>query len=224
MFKAQDDIYSRVDQYISKLLAPESPALSEASKNIEANNIPDASISPSQGKLLQVLAMACNAKRILELGTLGAYSTIWLAGALPGNGELVTIEYDEHHARLAQSNIENAGLSSQVSVRTGKALDILPQLHEEKKGPFDMIFIDADKPPYKEYFEWAIRLSRPGTIIVADNVVRNGEVLNTESRDEKVQGVQRLNQFLADCKEVTATIIQTVGIKEHDGMVIAVVR
>lgn len=158
------------------------------------------------------------------MGTLGAYSTLWLAGALPEDGELISIEYDKEHAQLAQANIRNAGLSDRISVLTGKALDILPRLHEEKRGPFDMVFIDADKPPYKAYFEWAIKLSRPGTIIVADNVVRNGEVLNTQSQDEKVQGVQRLNQFLADCKEVTATIIQTVGIKEHDGMVIAVVK
>jgi len=226
MFKAEDDIdiYSRVDRYISELLAPQSQVLKQVSKSLEENNIPDASISASQGKLLQVLAAACNAKRILELGTLGAYSSIWLANALPEDGELITVEYDEHHAKLAQANIEMAGLSGKVSIRVGKALDILPKLYEEKQGPFDMVFIDADKPPYKEYFEWAIKLGRPGSIVVADNVVRGGEVLDSNSGDEKVQGVQRLNEFLSQCIEVTATIIQTVGVKAHDGMVIAVIK
>lgn len=224
MFKAEDDIYSRVDRYVSDLLALETDTLKLASRSLEEHGIPDGSISASQGKLLQVLATACAAKRILELGTLGAYSTMWLAKALPADGKITTIEFDEQHASLAKENIQSAGLSSMIDVRVGSALDILPQLHDKGEGPFDLIFIDADKPPYKEYFEWAIKLGRPGTIIVADNVIRNGDVLDANSQDERVKGVQKLNKFLSESKEVTATIIQTVGVKHHDGMVIAVIK
>ena len=151
-------------------------------------------------------------------------NTIWLARALPDDGKLITIEFDELHAKVASGNIKNAGLGSKIEIRRGNALDILPKLEKEKEGPFDFIFIDADKPPYAEYFKWAVRLSRPGTIIVADNVIRNGQVLDNNSTDEKVIGVQRLNNMLAGMPEVTATIIQTVGVKEHDGMIVAVVN
>lgn len=219
-----DSIFEEVDVYISRLLAPEDKGLAEATRMLGLKGIPDASISPTQGKFLQVLAKACNARKILELGTLGGYSTIWLARALPENGKIISIESDERHAEIAEMNIQNAGLGERVEIRTGRALEILPGLEKDKEGPFDMIFIDADKPPYTEYFRWAIRLGRPGTIIVADNVIRNGKVLDPESPDEKVQGVRRLNEMLAGCREVTATIIQTVGVKEHDGMVVAVIN
>lgn len=213
-------VFEKVDQYIGELLAQEDQALKHATRLIDEKGIPNASISPNQGKLLQLLALASNARNILEIGTLGAYSTIWLARALPADGRLVTLEFDEVHAQIARENIQAAGLDDKVEVKLGKALDLLPGL----SGPFDFIFIDADKPPYKEYFEWAIRLGRPGTIIVADNVIRNGKVLDENSNDEKVQGVRRLNQFLSECKDVTATILQTVGVKEYDGMVLAVVN
>jgi len=219
-----EEIFSQVDHYISGLLGKESKALQDATDLINLNNIPNASISSNQGKFLQVLALTCNAKRILELGTLGAYSTIWLANSLPEDGKIITIEFDPFHFEIAKKNIENAGLSSKVEIRLGNAFEILPKLEEEQMKPFDMIFIDADKPPYKEYMQWAIRLGRPGSIIVADNVIRNGKVLDQNSLDEKVQGVQRLNNYLENCAEVTATILQTVGIKEHDGMVVAVIN
>lgn len=217
-------LFEEVDLYISHRLGKENQGLQNATKAIELHAIPNASISPNQGKFLQVLALACNAKRILELGTLGAYSTLWLAESLPEDGKIISVEFDPAHYALAQKNIENAGLSSKIELRLGKALDILPQLEKEGAGPFDMIFIDADKPPYTEYFEWAIKLARPGSIIVADNVIRSGKVLDAHTQDEKVQGVQRLIQMLEHCTQVTATILQTVGIKEHDGMVIAVVN
>ncbi len=217
-------IFDKTDQYIADLFVEDDVALRTTLESVEKNNIPNISISATQGKLLQVLAKACNAKRILELGTLVGYSTIWLARSIPDDGALITIEYEEKHVALARQNINNAGLTHKVEIRTGKALDILPKLEQENAGPFDLIFIDADKPPYLEYFNWAIRLSRPGSIIVADNVIRAGKVLDPNSEDEAVKGVQRLNNFLAVCKEVTATIIQTVGTKEHDGMVIAFVN
>lgn len=162
--------------------------------------------------------------RNIQLGTLGAYSTIWLAKALPQDGKVISIEFDPFHYEIAKKNIKNAGLTAKVELRLGKALDILPELEKEHIEPFDMIFIDADKPPYTEYVQWAIKLGRPGSVIVADNVIRNGKILDPNSSDEKVQGVQRLNEMLENCPEVTATILQTVGVKEYDGMVVAVVN
>lgn len=214
------ELFAATDQYIGGLLAPEDEVLQHVLRQLEAHGIDNASISPNQGKLLQVFARMCNARRILELGTLGGYSTIWMARALPPGGELISLEAEERHAAVARENIAFAGLTSIVDIRTGKALDLLPAL----SGPFDMIFIDADKPPYAEYFTQALRLSRPGTIIVADNVVRNGKVLDKNSNDEKVLGVQRFNELLGNCQEVTATILQTVGVKEYDGMALAVVN
>jgi caffeoyl-CoA O-methyltransferase len=219
-----DQIFENVDNYISKLLGKEDKDLQDATHLINLNEIPNASISPNQGKFLQVLALTCNAKRILELGTLGAYSTIWLAKALPQDGKVISIEFDPFHYEIAKKNIKNAGLTAKVELRLGKALDILPELEKEHIEPFDMIFIDADKPPYTEYVQWAIKLGRPGSVIVADNVIRNGKILDPNSSDEKVQGVQRLNEMLENCPEVTATILQTVGVKEYDGMVVAVVN
>jgi predicted O-methyltransferase YrrM len=219
-----DNIFERVDNYIADLLAPQDKALAETLQTIKHQNIENASISANQGKFLQILAIACNAKRILELGTLGGYSTIWLARALPNDGILISIECNSIHAELAQKNINNAGLENIVDLKIGKAMDILPKMIVDKESPFDFIFIDADKPPYTEYFIFALQLSRPGTIIVCDNVIRNGNVIGEDISDEKVNGVRRLNSFLAGCSEVSATILQTVGVKEHDGMVVAVVN
>jgi predicted O-methyltransferase YrrM len=215
------ELFSKVDKYISGLLAQEDKALTDTIKSLDKEGLPQHSVSANQGKFLYLMAVLCNASKILELGTLGGYSTIWLARALPDNGKIITIEFDSHHAEVAQKNINNAGLSQKVDLRVGKALDILPTIVE---GPFDMIFIDADKPPYAEYFNYAISLSRPGTLIICDNVIREGKVLDNKSTDEKVQGVQRLNQMLSESKKVTATILQTVGVKEYDGMAIAVVN
>ena len=218
------DIFEKVDKYISDLLGKEDKALKDATKSLDIEGLPHISVSPNQGKFLQVMAMACNATKILELGTLAGYSTIWLARMLPENGKMITIEFDKHHANVARKNIDNAGLTKKVDLRVGKALDILPKMIANNEGPFDMIFIDADKPPYAEYFEYAVTLSRPGTLIICDNVIREGKVLDSKSKDEKVQGVQRLNKMLSINKKVTATILQAVGVKEYDGMALAVVN
>jgi predicted O-methyltransferase YrrM len=217
-------IFSQVDKYISGLLAQEDKPLIDTINSLDISGLPQHSVSANQGKFLQVMMMACNAKKVLELGTLGGYSTIWIARALPDNGKVITVEVDKHHGDVAQKNIDNAGLTQKVDLRIGKALDILPQIIAEKHDPFDMIFIDADKPPYTEYFEYALQMSRPGTLIICDNVIREGKVLDKGSTDEKVQGVQRLNKMLSENKKVTATILQTVGVKEYDGMAIAVVN
>jgi caffeoyl-CoA O-methyltransferase len=217
-------LFEDVDHYISNLLAYEDDALLAATKSLEEAGMPAISVSPNQGKFLQIMALLCNAKNILELGTLAGYSTIWMARALPKEGQLITLEYDPKHAAVAQKNIERAGLASQVDIRVGKALDILPQLYDEKAGPFDMIFIDADKPPYAEYFQWALRLSRPGTLIIADNVIRDGQVLDAAPADDRVVGAQRFNNVLGASNAVTATIVQMVGVKEYDGMALAVVK
>jgi caffeoyl-CoA O-methyltransferase len=220
----ENKIFEDVDKYIENLLIPQDEALLKAEESLTIENIPLISVSPNQGKLLQILALTCNAKRILEVGTLAGYSTIWMARALPEDGKLITIEFEPHHAEVAKKNITRAGLDSKVQVITGKAMEIIEQLIEEKTEPFDMIFIDADKPPYTEYFQLALKLSHKGTLIIADNVIRNGDILNENSSDEKVLGVQRFNKFLSECNEVNATIIQTVGVKEYDGMAIAVVK
>lgn len=219
-----EDIFLKVDNYISNLLGQEDKALTDTIESLDNENIPQMSVSANLGKFLQVLMISCNAKRVLELGTLGGYSTIWMARALPENGKLISLEIDKRYADVAKKNIENAGLAQKVDIRVGKALDILPGLIAQNEEPFDFIFIDADKPPYTEYFDYAIKLSRPGTLIVCDNVVREGKILDANSTDEKVRGVQRLNESLKENKNVTATIMQTVGSKEHDGMVIAVVN
>jgi caffeoyl-CoA O-methyltransferase len=220
---ADREIFGQVDDYISNLVGHEDDALKSTTRSIEKSGIPQISVSPNQGKFLHVLAKACGAKKILEVGTLAGYSTIWMARALPKNGKLISLEFDPKHAAVAKENVSNAGLSSLVDIRIGKAIDLLPVLVAEKAGPFDMIFIDADKPPYTEYFQWALKLSRSGTLIVADNVIREGKVMEKNPKDEVVAGVKRFNDALAANKSVTATIIQTVGSKDHDGMAIAVV-
>jgi caffeoyl-CoA O-methyltransferase len=219
-----NEIFGSVDHYISNLVGHEDEALIAATRSLKEAGMPAISVSPNQGKFLQVLALLCNAKNILELGTLAGYSTIWMARALPKDGRLITLEYDPKHAAVAQKNIERAGVADLVEIRTGKAIEILPQLHAGGAGPFDMIFIDADKPPYADYFEWSLKLSRPGTLIVVDNVIRDGKVLNENSTDAAVNGAHRFNKVLGASTAVTATILQMVGVKEYDGMAIAVVN
>jgi predicted O-methyltransferase YrrM len=219
-----EKLFEQVDQYIGNLLGHEDDALKTAIKAIDAAGIPQISVTANQGKFLQVLAKLVNAKKILEVGTLGGYSTIWMARALPANGKLITLEIDRAHADVALQNFKNAGVDDKIELRLGPALETLPALLQENAGPFDMIFIDADKPPYPEYFDWALKLSRPGTLIIADNVIREGKVLDENHPDDKVQGVHRLNKILSGNEKVTATILQTVGAKEHDGMAIAVVN
>lgn len=217
-------LFEKVDLYISQLLAPEDDALKETIRSIDDAGMPQISITPSQGKFLQILAKLCHAKRILELGTLGGYSTIWLARALPTDGKLITIEIDPQHAEVAQKNLINAGVANRVDIHVGKSLELLPQLVDKGEEPFDLIFIDADKPPYAEYFELCLRLARQGSVIVLDNVIREGMVLEEQSDDERVQGVQKLNKLLSGHPKVTATILQQVGAKEYDGMAIAIVN
>ena len=217
-------IFEQVDDYIRNLVGTEDEILKAADASVKEANIPPISVSANQGKFLQVLAKTCNAKKILEVGTLVGYSTIWMARALPKDGKLISLEFEPLHARVAKKNIERAGLSNIVDIRIGKAIDLLPLLEKNNEGPFDMIFIDADKPPYTEYFQWALKLSRPGTLIVADNVIRDGKVMDPKSTDDTVQGARRFNEFLSKTPGVTATIIQTVGSKMHDGMALAVVN
>lgn len=217
-------IFEQVDEYIKALLAPEDPALADTVRSLDRENMPQISVSANQGKFLQVLALLCHARRVLELGTLGGYSTIWLARALPHGGKIITIELDPHYAEVAQKNIDRAGVSEKTDLRVGTALELLAEMVAAGEPAFDMIFIDADKPPCTEYFEYALQLSRPGTLIVCDNVIREGQVLNENTTDERVAGVHRFNRMLSKNKAVTATILQTVGTKEHDGMAIAVVN
>ncbi|MET0393017.1 MAG: O-methyltransferase [Chitinophagaceae bacterium] len=217
-------LFENVDLYISDLFHDQDEVLAATEQSIIDAGIPPISISSNQGKFLQLLARLCQARQILEIGTLAGYSTIWMARALPPTGKLITLEFDPKHAGVAQQNIDHAGLGAIVDIRVGKALDTLPLLQAEGAGPFDMIFIDADKPPYAEYFEWALKLSRPGTLIIADNVIREGKVLDNDNGDERVTGVKRFNEALAAHPAVTATIIQTVGAKEHDGMALAIVK
>ena len=219
-----DPIFLEVNQYIADLFVPSDVALAAVEQSIVDEGMPQISVSPVEGKLLHVLARLCGATRILELGTLGGYSTIWMARALPPTGRLITIEADPSYAKVARRNLERAGLQDRVTLHVGRALEVLPKIEAEGLGPFDMIFIDADKPPYAEYLAWALRLSRPGSVIIADNVVRDGEVLDPESKDDKVSVVQRFNTMLAAEDRVSAIVVQTVGSKGHDGMAIAVVR
>ena len=218
-------LFADVDRYIADLLAPQDDALLSTIESLDRSGMPQHSVSPNQGKLLYTLALLCNARNnILEIGTLGGYSTIWLARALPNDGRLISVEYNSLHAEVARQNITRAGLETKVEIRVGKAIELLPQIESETTTPFDLIFIDADKPPYTEYFQWAVKLARPGALIIADNVIREGKVLDTNSEDEKVIGVQRFNEMLATNSDVTATILQTIGIKGYDGMAIAVVN
>ncbi|WP_341529115.1 O-methyltransferase [Nostoc sp. UHCC 0302] len=202
---------------------PPDPALDAALEASATEGLPPHNVSPNQGKLLLLLAQIHRANSILEIGTLGGYSTIWLARALPTDGRLITLEADPKHAEIARANIARAGLAKVVDLRLGRALDTLPQLAAEGCGPFDLIFIDADKPSNPDYFAWALKLSRRGTLIIADNVVRNGAVIDAASSDLSVQGVRRFNELLAIEPRVSATAIQTVGSKGYDGFAIAIV-
>ena len=212
-----------VDRYITDLFVPPDPALDAALADSAAAGLPPISVSANLGKLLMLLARTQGARSILEIGTLGGYSTIWLARALPAGGRMVTLESDANYAEVARANIARAGLADVVEVRLGRALETLPQLAAEGRGPFDVIFIDADKESYPGYLEWALKLTRPGSLILADNVVRSGSVLLADSNDLLVRGVRRFNEMLAAEPRVSATVIQTVGSKGYDGMAVAMV-
>ena len=215
--------WTAVDRYITDLFVPPDPALDAALQATTDAGMPLINVAPNQGKLLHVLALVHGARSILEIGTLAGYSTIWLARALPAGGRLITLEVDPKHAEVARANIARAGLAKSVDLRLGRALDTLPQLVAEGAGPFDLVFIDADKPSTMAYFEWALKLTRRGSLIIADNVVRDGAVIDADSTDASVQGVRRFNAALAAEPRVTASVIQTVGSKGYDGLAFAVV-
>lgn len=210
-----------VDRYITDLLVVPDDALTAALESSAAAGLPSINVTPSQGKLLMLLAQIQKARRILEIGTLGGYSTIWLARALAADGHLITLEADPRHADVARANIARASLAANVELRLGQALEILPQLAAEGCHPFDLSFIDADKANTAEYFRWTLQLSRRGSVIIVDNVVRNGAVIDEKNSDPDVHGMRRLYAMLATEPRVAATAIQTVGSKGYDGFVIA---
>src|SRR6185437_11186185 len=217
------NLWTRVDDYIDSQLIPPDPALDHARQTSAEAGLPQIAVTASQGKLLHLLARSVSARNILEIGTLGAYSTIWLARALPADGRLVTLEANPKHAEVARANIVNAELENIVELREGPALDTLPELAVEGLAPFDFIFIDADKENNANYFAWALKLARPGSLIFIDNVIREGAVANAASDDPMVLGVRRLNELLERESRVVATTIQTVGAKGYDGFTLALV-
>jgi len=216
-------LWEEVDAYLADTLLPRDDALTGALAASAAAGLPAIQVSPPQGRLLEMLARAIGARRILEIGTLGGYSTLWLARGVTSGGKLITIENDPKHADVARANFARAGRSSAIDLRVGAALELLPQLEREHAGPFNLIFVDADKVNLPDYFTWSVRLSRPGSLIVIDNVIREGEVVNAESADAAVQGVRRMNERIAKEPRVSATAIQTVGGKGYDGLAFVLV-
>jgi predicted O-methyltransferase YrrM len=215
--------WTQVDRYFEGLLAPSDPVLEEALRASARAGLPAINVTPNQGKFLHLLARLQGARKILEIGTLGGYSTIWLARALPPGGRMVTLEADPKHAEVARTNLERAGLSEVVDLRLGRGLDTLPKLEAEGLGPFDCFFIDADKPSNPDYLAWALKLSRPGSLIMVDNVVRGGSVTEARSSDATVMGVRRMLEAIAAEPRLLAAAFQDVGAKGWDGMVLALV-
>ncbi len=215
--------WAAVDDYINGLFVPPDDVLEAALKSSAEAGLPNIQVTPYQGKLLSILARSIGARAILEIGTLGGYSTIWLARALPPDGRLITLEIDPNHAEIARANLARAGLSDQVEIRVGRAVDLLPQLAADVPGAFDLVFMDADRQSLKDYFEWALKLTHKGSLILTDNVVRSGAVVDASSADSGVQGVRRFNQRVASEKRVMTTEIQTVSGKGYDGMAIMLV-
>ena len=216
----QDDNWIAVDAYLTDRLVGDDAALDAALEDSAAAGLPPINVSPTQGKLLMLLAQSIGATRVLEIGTLGGYSAIWLARALPEGGRLVTLEADPAYAKLARGNLARAGLADRVEVRIGRAQDTLPKMIADGAGPFDLTFIDADKPSTPEYFQWAVELSRAGSLIVVDNVVREGRVTDANSDSPHIEGLRRFFDLAAAEARVTGTAIQTVGAKGHDGLAI----
>ncbi|MEE1792036.1 O-methyltransferase [Streptomyces sp. BE308] len=215
--------WTAVDNYFNGLLVGPDAALDAAVGASGAAGLPAIQVAPNQGKLLNLLARLQGARTILEIGTLGGYSTIWLARALPAGGRLVTLEADPAYAEVARANIARAGLAEVVEVRVGPALETLPALAAEGYGPFDVVFIDADKPSNPDYLAWSVELTRPGSLIIADNVVRDGDVVDADSTDPKVQGVRRFTELVAADPTLSATALQTVGDKGYDGLMAVLV-
>jgi len=215
--------WSEVDHYVTDVLGLTDEALESALRESDAAGLPAIAVSVPQGKFLNQLAQLVHARRILEIGTLGGYSTIWMARGLAKDGALVTIEIDLKHAEVARKNLAHAGFGDRVDVRNAPALEELPKIAAENRGAFDLVFIDADKPSIPDYFAWALKMSRPGSVIVVDNVVREGAVTDEASEDASVQGVRKLNEMLAAEPRVSATVIQTVGTKGYDGFAVILV-
>ncbi len=216
--------WKAVDTYIEALLLSPDEALEMALADSAAAGLPDIAISPPYGKLLTLLARSHGAREILEIGTLGGYSAICLARGLPPRGQIITLEANPRHAEVARANIARAGYADRVEVREGQATDSFAALAAEERGPFDLIFIDADKPGYTDYLEWSLQLSQPGTLIIADNVVRWGRVIDPADEDANVQGVRRFLEMVAAEPRLNATALQTVGTKGYDGLLLAVVE
>ena len=212
-----EELWTKVDDYLVSLLTSPDDALDAALADSAAAGLPEINVAPNQGKLLEILARMHGARRILEIGTLGGYSTIWLARSLPVDGELISLELESKHAEVARTNIDRTGLGRLVEIQVGPAVASLRNLVAEEVEPFDFIFIDADKEGYPEYLILSLQLSRPGTVIVADNVVRNGAVVDPASSDERGRGVRRFLELVAAEPRVEATVVQTVGSKGYDG-------
>ena len=216
-----DRTWTDVDDLITELLVRPAPHFAAGLDASDAAGLPTIAVSAPYGKLIHLLARAVRARKILEIGTLGGYSGMWLASALPNDGKLITLELDQRHAEVARSSFARAGLAERVEVRVGPAQETLPTLRSE--APFDLVFIDADKPGYPTYIDWSLRLSRPGTLILADNVVRSGRILDASSGDANVQGIRTFLDAVAKEPRLSATVIQTVGAKGYDGLAIALV-
>lgn len=220
----QEEPWKAVDDYLADLFVPDDPALTAALTESEAAGLDPISVSPMQGKLLNLLVQLKGARRILEIGTLGGYSTIWMARALPEGGKLISLELQEHHAAVARKNVERAGVGYKVEIRVGAALESLAVLDAEGAESFDLIFIDADKENIPGYFEGAMKLSRRGTLMIVDNVIRDGAVRDANSEDVSIQGVRRFNELVAADARVTTSTVQTVGSKGYDGFAMVLVR
>jgi predicted O-methyltransferase YrrM len=218
------ETWTKVDEYLVETLSLEDADLQGIQAAADVAGLPPIQVSAAQGKFLELVARFIGAKNILEIGTLGGYSTIWLARGLAEGGRVITLELDPRHAEVAVANFERTALENTIEMRQGAALDTLPMLAKEGAGPFDLIFIDADKPNIPAYFEWSMKLARPGAVIIVDNVVREGAVADSASTDTAVKGVRRLNELMASDSRVNATVLQTVGVKGYDGFAIAIVN
>jgi predicted O-methyltransferase YrrM len=219
---AMQNIWTEVDRYLGDLLTPMDGYLADALRANREAGLPAIEVSRLQGKFLHVLVQIIQARRILEIGLLGGYSTLWMASALPQDGRIVSLEFETRHAEVARKNLAHAGLLDRVEIRVGRALDSLPAL--VSSAPFDLIFIDADKPSNPQYLQWALKLSRPGTVIVVDNVVRQGKIADSANADPDVEGTRRMFEMMAAEPRLSATALQNVGVKGYDGFALAVVR